>query len=215
MYSYSMKYNTYFALFVFFILLVISACSSTQSTDRRALIGSSINNYQSTMACVTPVYRYAPTLCAPPPSGPRMSRADSDSPHGKKLYHLYVSDEEAYIHTAAGNQEAPVGLVLVKEAHSAQAVTPIDNAYSAVGGMPAHTAGEISELFIMSKVGNKNTPNTDAGWVYSVANPQGEVIFSGLIDSCISCHKESPNDRLFGLAPATTSYLQPSVFDED
>ncbi len=196
-------------------MLTLSACTLTQPINRTTHIKQSIANYQTTMTCVTPVYRWSQLLCmTPPASGPRMSQAQTGTPHARKLYHLYVSDEHAYEQTVLGNQQAPIGTTLIKESHY-----PIkDNSEHAIDHetqQQTYTAGAISGLFIMSKVGDQSTPNTDNGWVYSIANPLGEIQLSGLIDSCVLCHKSSPNDRLFGLAPATTTYYQLYTTDPD
>lgn len=164
--------------------------------------------YTETMTCVTPVYRVAPTLCMPPPaSGARMSRAEAGSPHGRKLYHLYVSDPAAYAAALAGENPAPVGMTLIKESHEArlpQNGEAMPERYGTQGLVP----GEITELFAMTKVGGEDTPGTDGGWVYRVAHPDGRVYVSGVIESCVRCHAHAKHDRLFGLAPATTVYFE-------
>ena len=177
----------------------------------------SIADYQDRMACVTPVYQVAPWQCRPPqPSGPRMSRAKGGK-HAWKLYHLYVSDEEAYSQATQDLIPNPIGLTLIKESHVAIAVEPgmqLGKGYSIQperDGAPKTVVmfepGDISSLFIMSKVGDEHTPGTDRGWVYGGATPEGEVYASGLIQSCMDCHVDAPHDRLFGLAPATTVYF--------
>jgi Cytochrome P460 len=202
-----MKTNRLNAFIGFACPLILTACTTTQTHNWSPQIEQSLRGYAQEMTCVTPEYRQAPVLCiAPGPSGARMSQAKAKTPHGKKLYHLYTSDPIAYESAANGESTAPIGLTLVKESHYANIATPSDNARSSIQGEPTYIPGAISELFIMTKVGINTTQNTDAGWIYSVANPQGEIQTSGLIQSCIACHEVAPHNRLFGLAPATTIY---------
>lgn len=197
-----------FIILVFFIAITISACSTTSTRKWSSQIQESTVNYTTTMTCVTPIYRVSPWQCtAPQPSGARLSQAHPSSPHGRKLYHLYVSDPIAYTLAADGVRDAPVGLTLVKEAHytlgkNSQSESTASNLLEEDPKFP----GPIAELFIMSKVGTADTPETDQGWIYSVADPDGVVSFSGLIQSCMNCHQKSTHDRLFGLPPATTIY---------
>ena len=43
------------------------------------------------------------------------------------------------------------------------------------------------------------TPNTDGGWVYATITAAGQLTAAGKVKSCIGCHQEAPNDRLFGV----------------
>ncbi len=146
-----------------------------------------------------------------------MSQANSGG-HARKLYHLYVSDSTEYTQATSDEIENPIGLTLVKEAHG---VIPVDGYYweasdfhtrqvhkATVSGVAMYMPGPIHSLFIMSKVGDVDTPGTDRGWVYGGATPDGTVYASGLIESCMNCHKKAPHDRLFGLKDATTIYYQ-------
>ena len=137
-----------------------------------------------------------------------MSRAGAGSPHGKKLYHLYVSDPIAYALASTSDRSAPVGLTLIKESHIAlnPEVAGL-NARSVSGAEPALVPGAVTDLFVMMKIGNAGMAETDAGWVYATASPQGEIESIGMIESCIRCHEQADHDRLFGLAPATTVYF--------
>lgn len=207
-----MKTTIHFTAVVSACLLILTACTTTQKQNWAPQIERSLDDYAQEMICVTPTYRQAPELCiAPTPSGPRMSQTQLGSPHGQKFYHLYVSDEIAYMDVASGNAPAPIGLTLVKESHFESIGSAIGYERSQCG--IAIVPGSISELFVMSKVGDANTPNTDAGWIYSLADSMGEIQLSGLIESCISCHQKAPNDRLFDLAPATTIYREPLLFN--
>ncbi len=44
-------------------------------------------------------------------------------------------------------------------------------------------------------------PGTDDGWVYGTVTADGKTVTSaGLVESCMSCHREAPRDRCFGIA---------------
>jgi len=194
---------------VLVVALFFTACAATTHRSRINTIEQSVIDYAHQMACLTPEYRFAPELCmAPPPSGARMSQADPLTPHGRKLYHLYVSNTKGYFEASEGTTPAPVGLTLVKESHMAFVAGINNNARSSDSVKLAYVPGPVTELFLMNKIGEQDTPETDQGWVYSVANPAGEIQVSGLIESCMKCHVKAPNDRLFGLAPATTVYVE-------
>jgi hypothetical protein len=66
-------------------------------------------------------------------------------------------------------------------------------------GEKVFKAARRAELFIMMKL-DPETPNTDAGWVYGTVTPDGRIVTSaGKVQSCMECHKEAKNERLFGL----------------
>ena len=190
-------------------VLALSACTTLQQSTPTTNLTPSIANYKDTMTCMTPEFRLAPTLCRSPlpASGARMSQADPQSPHGQKLYHLYVSDPASYAAAVAAQAPAPTGLTIIKENRYSFLPEQEGQATSIDPSQPAWVPGPVIELFFMSKVSQSATPDTDAGWVYGVANPSGEIQTLGRIDSCIKCHENADNDRLFGLAPATTIYF--------
>ena len=44
------------------------------------------------------------------------------------------------------------------------------------------------------------TPGTDEGWVYGTVTADGKkVTAAGRVQSCINCHQDARNDRLFGI----------------
>ena len=60
----------------------------------------------------------------------------------------------------------------------------------------------VSELFIMYK--KKETLQNDKGWVYGIISLENKetkptVLANGKISSCISCHKGTKYDRIFGV----------------
>ena len=124
--------------------------------------------------------RWAPTRCdMPPPPGPRLSAAPSSTPHGRKLYHLYAKDGDAY--TKKGVQ--PLGQVIVKEA------------WEPVSGKPGAKQG----LYVMLKT-SAEAADSDEGWVYATLLPDGKTVTSmGRVVSCMGCHRDAKSDRIFGL----------------
>jgi hypothetical protein len=134
-----------------------------------------------------------------------ISKADSiKSLHGDKLYKLYVKDAESY-NNGHGKQQ-PIGQVLVKETYNVEEVSKdkiaknefiIQSKKNAKWYKPT----TISELFIMYK--EKESLANDKGWVYGIIDMEGKkknpvVLSNGKISSCISCHKETKYDRIFG-----------------
>jgi len=68
-----------------------------------------------------------------------------------------------------------------------------------VRGDKVFKAGKQGDLFVMLKLDPK-TPGTDDGWVYGTVSPDGKTVSSsGRVESCMKCHVEAKNDRLFGL----------------
>lgn len=156
------------------------------------------------------IMRWAPGLCRRPPSARiRESASNDEGTHGKKLYWLYAKDRDAYLKAGKGVVQ-PVGQVLVKEAFVAQPgrgdgdpqqdgwkpLTPIVERDG-----KAYHAGAREALYIILKLDPK-TPGTDQGWVYGTLTPDGKTVTSaGRVASCMQCHTENTNDRMFGLAP--------------
>ncbi|MCB9896060.1 MAG: hypothetical protein H6839_16630 [Planctomycetes bacterium] len=141
---------------------------------------------------------WAPTMCrAPLPTAAFKSRATTSKAHGRKLYFLWVKDSDAYqwaigeATTAVDLQltlpTQPVGQALVKEAY-----------HPANADGKSRALGEPSALFVMLKL-DPATEGTDAGWIYGTLTPDGRQITSaGLIESCMDCHGEAGQERLFG-----------------
>lgn len=62
-----------------------------------------------------------------------------------------------------------------------------------------YEAGEQRELFIMTRL-DPMTPETDNGWVYATVHPETlEVQAAGRIASCMACHVNNGESRLFGV----------------
>lgn len=118
---------------------------------------------------------------------PKMSESGDGSTHGRKLYYLYIQDSMAYSNFTA----QPVGQTIVKESWVPKIIDDGPNGKKSV-------PGEKYALFVMLKMAPA-TPNTDDGWVYGTVSPQGEVTSSGRVQSCMECHQQTSNDRMFGV----------------
>ncbi len=175
------------------------SCSMSRVQTPSDIVRSSITDYTQSMECMTPEFLVAPVLCRAPVSGARMSRAGKGTEHGEKFYHLYVNDPGGYVATVMGEQDAPVGLTLVKESHYAKVVGV--EAHGPTGTRAVRRPDGVSDLFVMMKIGEPDTPDTDMGWIYATASPLGEIESIGMIESCIRCHRDADHDRLFGIAP--------------
>ncbi len=134
------------------------------------------------------------------------SKASSSvSQHGNKLYKLYVKDLRSYTDTTKKMQ--PLGQVLVKETWNVHEI-PKDSISTTLYAMKQskndgkwYTPTTVSELFIMYKE-EKNEKN-DEGWVYgivSMESPKSKatILENGKLSTCISCHKGTKYDRIFG-----------------
>ena len=171
----------------------------------------------------------APGLCRAPLPGDygstgdvRLTRADDDSPHGKKLYYLYASAKRAYLGLAAKDTPLPVGFAIVKQSWSPRSASKAEiderervarqqnEAPPMVGSYVRPGRGWVvadghyliperpRDLFVMTKVATGK--GTDAGWVYGTVAPDGSVTSAGRVARCMGCHEAAPHERLFGLA---------------
>lgn len=171
---------------------------------------------------------WSPYLCMyiPPQTTILASRSSDEATHGRKLYYLYARDHR-YLYSNPAMDGAlrlpnPVGQVLVKEGWQpvdrpelqpdSNGFLPfpegVDLSHVAQLGDRWYVRGEQADLYIMYRLA-RNTPGTDAGWLYAVVspNPDGfgpQVLTSGLIESCIDCHRESTHDRILGMWPPPT-----------
>jgi hypothetical protein len=172
--------------------------------------------------------RWAPTLCREPnPPVARYSASKDADTHGQKLYSLFARDASAYLSRLA---EQPVGQVIVKQSWVPEAVTdeaelkkvprvvdkPRYPVITVTRGAPSpdafvpyarkddrvYKATKQADLFVMLKM-KADTPNTDQGWVYATLSADGKkVTASGKIASCMACHEQTKQDRMFGLPGA-------------
>lgn len=132
-----------------------------------------------------------------------ISRAnDSISPHGNKLYKLFVRDQKSYKNIL--NQQ-PIGQTLVKETWNVKQI-PSDSVIMFKDARQSRKDGnwyvptQVSQLFIMFK--EEPSDLNDNGWVYGIVDIERDskpkILSQGNISSCISCHKGTKYDRLFG-----------------
>ena len=172
---------------------------------------------------------FAPIPCAPAisthvggVSRPSLSASQDTATHGRKLYWLFAKQSNGGSYVPQSGP-SPVGQVVVKEAWTAeevedrgladtrvvrkvkvrrggQLVDEVDGfvPYARQDGRVYHAAQKAA-LFIMYKL-DPQTPGTDEGWVYGTVTPDGqEVTSAGRVESCMSCHRDAPHGRLFGL----------------
>ena len=127
--------------------------------------------------------KWAPWLCAPPPAPvAKVSQSKDTDTHGRKLYFLYALNRNEYV----AKKTPQVGQTIVKESWIPENSNP-------------PKPDKQSALFIMTKL-DSALKNTDNGWVYGTVTPDGKTVTSaGRVESCMKCHIESKNDRLFGL----------------
>jgi hypothetical protein len=158
-------------------------------------------------------YHWAPGLCRLPlPGVARMSASTDPSTHGQKLYSVFVKNFKAYPMGPSTDQ------AVVKQSWTVERVTDPTVKYDPEkyrenpdGGFQGdhfypyamqdgvlYRADQPAGLYIMFKV-DPATPNTDGGWVYATITAAGQLTAAGKVKSCIGCHQEAPNDRLFGV----------------
>lgn len=167
----------------------------------------------------------APELCrsvGPTEPRPLMSQSEDDSSHGQKLYFLFAKDISHYM--GQESTPAPVGQTIVKESWTSIESNPnarnLRNHASGNRINPrANVGGKTLELgarknfFVMTKLA-KDTPKTDEGWVYGVVDSDTrKVISSGRVASCMYCHKDANNDRMFG--PSESIFPQTIISEEN
>ena len=127
---------------------------------------------------------------------------DSLSPHGNKLYKLFVKDQTSYDYIF---NTQPVGQTLVKETWNVKEIPRDSVSYFKDAKQNSndgnwYTPTKVSQLFIMYK--EEPSELNDKGWVYGIVDIEGsrkpKVLSQGKISSCISCHQGTKYDRLFG-----------------
>jgi hypothetical protein len=171
--------------------------------------------------------RWAPTFCRAPLAVAHVSASKDTGTHGQKLYSLFVKIPEPYLELA---RQAPVGQVIIKESwvpqevkdpartrqdvlsrkltvrtEDGKGVKEIQDRFLpyARKNDKLYHASRQGDLFIMYKL-DPATPETDQGWVYGTVSADGKRVTSaGRVASCMSCHQQAKQDRLFGLKAAT------------
>jgi hypothetical protein len=132
-----------------------------------------------------------------------LSHADtSKSEHGNKLYTLYLNDKESYYDYKLKTQ--PIGQIIVKETWNIiEADSNTLNVIKVLNEKDGkfYTTKSVSQLFIMYK--EKESIENDNGWVYGIVDIEkgsddAKILSNGKLSNCISCHKETKYDRMFG-----------------
>lgn len=164
----------------------------------------------ATWGRVDDIAKLAPIMCdAPRPEGQlgrvRMSEA-GDQAHGKKLYYLWASQRDAYLRAP---DKIGRGFSIVKESFAAvPGAAPASPHTGAprvrdtvqVDGAWLKT-GAAKDLYVMTKLADGPTPDTDDGWIYGTIATDGTVTSAGRVSTCMSCHADAGHGRLFGLKP--------------
>jgi|GEM_PF-1320753 len=182
---------------------------------QRAAVLEAIARYQREETSWITGPAIAPQFCLLPPSaprhgGPKDSSTGSTLSHGgRKVYHLYASNAEAYdAHVRDGSAVEP-GFFLIKESwhareteqQSSRRMDSRPHLYEwAVRGPDDrfYLPDEPYGLFVMLKEPD-DAPHTDRGWVYATASFDAREVFEvGRIASCIQCHQHAPHQRLYG-----------------
>ncbi len=165
---------------------------------------------------------WAPQMCRAPLYREALpSRSKDTDTHGQKLYSLFAKDPRSYVKLfpkVSWNRynypkptipENGVGQVVVKESWIPREATAKEAEQAKKGLLrgsapiawkdeKAYLAEKQADLFVMFKLDPK-TPGTDAGWVYGTVTPDGKTVTSaGMVESCIKCHRDAKQDRLFG-----------------
>lgn len=185
------------------LVVGVSACGGKQTETSDRAFGEPLDpDMQGQVLAVAadyrdwmPVYidwRMALESCVSAfPQEHLMSKADSASPHGNKVYNLFASERDVYLALASANSDSsdlPAGFAVVK-----QAWTPSKDTTQ-----PQDLFG----LFMMLKVGPA-VSDSDDGWIYAMVSPDGSVVHeAGRIESCMSCHRDAKHGRLFGPDPS-------------
>lgn len=120
----------------------------------------------------------APALCAAPPmpeDALRVSQAEDQTPHGKKLFYLKPSNLAQYPMVAAGALAAPEDFFVVKDAYEA----------SSSGADVGAPVG----LFIAYRM--------EGRWRFGTVTPEGRASSAGEA-ACASCHASQTRNGLFG-----------------
>lgn len=98
--------------------------------------------------------------------------------HGNTWVDVYVNDVGADAYAAGRLADVPVGTVIVK----AQ--------YRQPGDATPYTA--------MVRV-EEGSDDSEAGWWFGRVSPTGELLASGTPSACVSCHRDAPQNMLFGV----------------
>ena len=130
------------------------------------------------------------------------SKADTiKSLHGNKLYQLYVKDQESYYNFY---KQQPIGQTIVKETWNVEEVDTLNNSTFKMFNKNNNKwfiPTAVSQLFIMYK--EEPSDKNDLGCVYGIVDIEKgieniKVLSNGNLSNCISCHKDTKYDRIFG-----------------
>ncbi len=204
---YMQNRNKLFLLLGLALMVLITAMSFKDNSDQKKRLKQIAKEYKNYGQLNDFGLKWTIAACAPSalPDSFHFSRADKKkSPHGDKLYHFFIKDVNAYADTTVKIQ--PEGQVLVKETWNVKEVSKESVEKYGLQARQSENDGKwympvsIAQLFIMYKEPENN--HNDQGWVYGIVdleNNKVKVLKNGRISSCITCHKETKYDRIFGV----------------
>ena len=202
-----------------YLIILLSACciffGFRKSADPAARLNEIAKEYKSyhrykqrTVVADSSRFQWTITLCSVPGhvkmDSSLMSRAGEGSPHGNKLYKLFIKKPLPYFRNSADGQ--PVGQVIVKETWNVKEIA-YDSLDKTIQQVQSRNDGKwytpttVSALFIMYKEKEKTT--NDQGWNYGTVSIEDTskkplLLNDTKISTCISCHKGTKYDRIFG-----------------
>ena len=205
------------ASFICFGFIAVDDSSSEVKLNRIAKEYESYHQYNQVQV-VRPdgsKYRWAPGMCFRPSNRDTgwhyrrdslfTSSADPvNSPHGNKLYRLFIKNDDDYMQP---NKPQPVGQAIVKETWNVSEIV-YDSTNKTIVQVQSSNDGKwytptsVSDLFVMYK--EEKSKDNDKGWIYGIVDIENDkakplVLYQGKISTCISCHKETKYDRIFGI----------------
>ncbi|MBK7885436.1 MAG: cytochrome P460 family protein [Chitinophagaceae bacterium] len=202
-------YNKFIILGLGILVFVLSISFKTNS-DQKIKLLEIAKEYKTYAVYTSSPWKWTIALCSSAHLGDIdsvhfISSADAaTSPHGNKMYKFFVKDMFSYNDTAIKKQ--PFGQVLVKETWNVKEVSQESVLKNNLVAKRSENDGKwympttISELFIMYK--EKENNDNDKGWVYGIVSLEDnsvKILTNGKISSCISCHKGTKYDRVFGM----------------
>jgi len=197
------------------VVVVVSAVGSARGDEGAARVPREVEErlieigrtYREALGLASDAVLWTPTQCVPPEPRVEMSASGDAETHGSKLYVLYARDVEGY-KKLTGDRAAgsSTDQVIVKEtwlpvqaegegARDARAPRTRVKGNDGVEYM----AGEKGPVFVMLRTGGTEAWE-DAGWVYATLTADGSrVTGAGRMASCMGCHAEAGEGRLFGM----------------
>jgi hypothetical protein len=168
------------------------------------------------------MHHWAPFQCElPSPGKVAFSASKDEGTHGRKLYSLFASDRNAYVHLREKG-DAPFGQTIVKESWLPEETKAPESNKPEIKKIEGKSkdgremfdhffpyvqkdgkwfkASKKVGLYIMVKYDPK-TEGTDEGWIYGTVSADLKQVTSvGKVASCMECHVKTKTDRQFGIS---------------